>query len=63
VDVKQFAAFVMALVVSSLASNLKSWVTIDVAFTADSKVAIFQVCDKKIVCFMKSQGAGLAQAV
>jgi hypothetical protein len=45
----------MAPVVSSLASELKSWVAIDDAFTTDGKVVIFQVCCKKIGCTMKSQ--------
>jgi hypothetical protein len=45
----------MAPVASSLASKLKSWVAIDDAFTADGKVVICQVCDKKMGCTMKSQ--------
>jgi hypothetical protein len=44
-----FAVFVRAHVASSLASKLKSWVTID-----DGKVVICQVCDEKIGCTIKS---------
>lgn len=40
---------------SSVTSKLKSWVTIDDAYTTDGKVVVCQVCDKKVGCSMKSQ--------
>jgi hypothetical protein len=36
-------------------SKLKLWVVIDDAFTIDGKDVICRMCDKKIVCSMKSQ--------
>ena len=45
----------MAPVASSLAAKLRSWITVDNAFTTDGKVVLCQVCDKKVGCTMKSQ--------
>ena len=45
----------MAPVASSLAAKLRSWITVDNAFTTDGKVVLCPVCDKKVDCTMKSQ--------
>lgn len=45
----------MAPVASTLAAKLRSWITVDDAFTTDGKVVVCQVCNKKIGCSMKSQ--------
>ncbi|KAJ4451701.1 hypothetical protein ANN_03171 [Periplaneta americana] len=45
----------MTPVASKLSSKLKSWVKIDDSFTTDSDVVLYQACNKKTGCSMKSQ--------
>jgi hypothetical protein len=51
VAVKLIAAFVMTPVPSSLASKLKSWVAIAVAFTTNAKVVFCQVYGEKSMLY------------